>query len=96
MAESVIRKTVPLTSQEAELIEQARTEGTPYHAALVQLAGMDVIRSEAATLHVLVAFGLTTLGEQVALHDYARLAESRDADDEAYASALRRRVRDHG
>ncbi len=96
MAESTIRKTVPLTSDEASLIEQARTAGTPYHTALTQLVGADVTRSEAATLRALVTYGLEALGEQVALDGYAQLAASRDAEDEAYAATMRRRNRDRG
>jgi hypothetical protein len=93
MVGDTTRKTVPLTCAEMDLIELARTEGTPYHAALTLLAGPEAARSDAATLHALVAFGLTTLGEQVALHDYGQLAASHDAEDTAYAAALRRRKR---
>lgn len=94
MADVVTRKTVPLSTDEAALVERARTAGTPQYEALVRLAGADVVRSEAATLHALVAFGLTTLGEQIALHDYELLAASRDEDDAEYERAMRRRVRD--
>ena len=94
MADPITRKTVPLTGAEAAVIEQARTTGTPYHAALSQLIGEDAARSEAATLHALVAYGLNALGEQVALDSYEQLAASRDAEDEEYASTLRGRVRD--
>lgn len=94
MTDAISRKTVPLTGVEAALVEQARTAGTPYHAALTQLVGEDVTRSEAATLHALVAYGLDALGEQVALDGYAHLAASRDAEDEQYAAMLRRRTRD--
>lgn len=87
---------MPLSGAEAAVIEQARTAGTPYHAALTELIGADAARSEAATLHGLVAYGLNALGEQVALDSYAQLAESRDAEDEEYASTLRRRARDRG
>jgi hypothetical protein len=85
---------VPLSGAEAFVIEQARTKGTPFYAALTELIGEDAVRSEAATLHALVAYGLHALGEQVALDGYARLAESRDAEDEEYSAALRRRDRD--
>jgi hypothetical protein len=94
MAQPSTRKTVPLSGAEASLIEHARTRGTPYRAALIRLAGEDAARSEAATLHALVALGLNALGEQVALDGYAELAESRNAEDEAYAAMLRRRERD--
>jgi hypothetical protein len=94
VTEAPTRKTVPLTSAEASTIEQARTKGTPFHAALTELVGEDAARSEAATLHALVAYGLQALGEQVALDAYAKLAESRDAEDEEYSAVLRRRDRD--
>ena len=94
MAEAMTRKTVPLTGAEVSVIDQARISGTPYHAALTQLVGEDATRSEAATLHALIAYGLSALGEQVALDSYAKLAESRDAEDEEYAALLRRRNRD--
>ena len=94
MAEATVRKTVPLTSEEAALVERARVAGTPQHEALVQLAGRDVASSEAATLHALVTFGLTALGEQVALHDYEQLATSRNNEDREYERIMRRRVRD--
>jgi hypothetical protein len=85
---------VPLSRTEVLAIEQARTQGTPFHAALTELVGEDAARSEAATLHALVAYGLRALGEQVALDAYAKLAESQNAEDEEYAAALRRRDRD--
>jgi hypothetical protein len=90
----IVRKTVPLSSQEAALIEHARTSGTPLHRALVELGGESATRSEAATLHALVSFALTALREQAALHDYEQLAAARDEEDAAYATAMRRRVRD--
>ena len=96
MADATVRKTVPLTGAEVSVIEQARTTGTPYHTALTQLIGDDAARSEANTLHALIAYGLNALGEQVALDSYAQLAESRDAEDEEHAAALRRRARDRG
>ncbi|HCU49884.1 MAG TPA: hypothetical protein DGG94_08810 [Micromonosporaceae bacterium] len=85
------RKTVPLTSQEAELIERAREAGTPQHEAFVKLLGKAPTRSEAATLRALVGLALHQLGEEVALSDYERLAASRDAEDEAFDKAMRRR-----
>jgi hypothetical protein len=94
VTETPTRKTVPLSSAEAFVIEQARTKGTPFHAALTALIGEDAARSEAATLHALVAYGLRALGEQMALDGYAKLAESRDAEDEEYSAVLRRRDRD--
>jgi hypothetical protein len=36
---------------------------------------------------------LTALGEQVALYDYEHLAASRDAEDDEYEAAMRRRSR---
>jgi hypothetical protein len=94
MSETTIRKTVPLTGQEAALVERARTHGTPQHEALIRLVGSDVPRSDAATLHALLAFALNALGEQIALDDYEQLAASRDTEDEGYERAMRRRVRD--
>lgn len=94
MMDAITRKTVPLTRQEAVLIERAREAGTPLHRALVEIVGESAVRSEAATLHALVAFALTALGEQVALHDYEQLAAARDDEDKAYSAAMRRRVRD--
>jgi hypothetical protein len=94
VGEPSTRKTVPLSSAEAFVIEQARTKGTPFHAALKELVGEDAARSEAATLHALVAYGLHALSEQVALDGYAKLAESREAEDEEYSAVLRRRDRD--
>lgn len=88
------RKTVPLTEAEVSLIGQARTAGTPYHAALTQFFDEGVTRSEAATLHALVTYSLNVLGEQVALDGYAHLAESRNAEDEEYATMMRHRTRD--
>lgn len=76
------------------MVERARVAGTPQHEALVHLAGREVASSEAATLHALVAFGLTALGEQVALRDYEQLAASRNDEDREYERIMRRRVRD--
>jgi hypothetical protein len=88
------RKTVPLTPEEAALIDLARRAGTPQHRALVHLAGADAARSEAATLHALVSFALTALGEQIALDDYERLAAAKDEEDAQYEETMRRRTRD--
>jgi hypothetical protein len=93
MTETVIRKSVPLTNQEAILVERARAGGVQ-HEALVRLVGAEVPASEAATLHALIAFALNALGDQIALHDYEQLAASRDDEDEQYGQAMRRRVRD--
>jgi hypothetical protein len=94
MTDAVTRKTVPLSSAEVTLVEQARTAGTPYHAALIRLAGEEAARSEAAALHALVALALDALVEQVALAGYAELAASRDAEDDEYTATLRGRTRD--
>jgi hypothetical protein len=94
MADTKTRKTVPLTGHEAALVERARVEGTPQHDALVRLVGAEVPGSEAATLHALIAVGLTALGDQIALDDYEQLAASRDAEDEEHERTMRRRVRD--
>jgi hypothetical protein len=94
MAEATIRKTVPLTSQQAAAVERVRVAGSAHHAALVRLTGREVGSSEAATLHALLEFALTALGEQIAMDDYAHLAASRTAEDEEYEQAMRRRVRD--
>src|SRR5947208_1838787 len=92
--ETPTRKTVPLAPHEAAFIERARRAGTPQHEALVRLVGEGATKSEAATMHALVSFALTALGEQVALYDYEQLAASRDDEDAAYESAMRRRARD--
>jgi hypothetical protein len=94
MTEAVERKIVPLTRHEAAIVERARIAGTPQHEALTHLAGGEVASSEGATLHALVAFGLTALGEQVALGDYEQLPASRDNEDREYERIMRRRVRD--
>ena len=93
MPGAVIRKTVPLTPQEVALLELTRAGGTPEHMALVRLVGAEVATSEAATLHALLAFALSALGEQIALDDYEKLAAARDAEDEAHERTMRRRVR---
>jgi hypothetical protein len=93
MTEIAVRKTVPLTGPEAGLVERARSHGTRDHRALVRLVGAEVGGSEAATLHALLRFALAALAEQIALDDYAQLAASRDAEDEDYERAMRRRVR---
>ena len=47
VTETPTRKTVPLSSAEALVIEQARTKGTPFHAALTELIGEDAAAVEA-------------------------------------------------
>ena len=94
MGEAIVRKTVPLTTTEAALVDRARSGGTPQHTALVRLVGAEVSGSEAATLHALVAFALNALGEQIALDDYERLAVARDSEDELHERTMRRRRRD--
>jgi hypothetical protein len=85
---------VALSPQEVALIERARQAGTPQHEALVRLVGEGATKSETATMHALVSFALTALGEQVGLYDYEQLAAARDTEDEAYRAAIRRRTRD--
>jgi hypothetical protein len=92
--ETPARKTVPLSPHEVALIERARQAGTPQYEALVRLVGEGATRSEAATMHALVSFALTALGEQVALYDYEQLAASRDDEDAQYEAVMRRRTRD--
>lgn len=94
MADTIARKTVPLTSQEAAFLERARQAGTPQYEALVRLAGEAVTRSEAATLHALIAYAVNAIGEEVAMRDYEQLAAAQDEDDRGYAVAMRQRVRD--
>jgi len=94
MTEVMIRKSVPLTGREADLIQRAREAGTPQHDALVRLVGGDIGGSEAATLRALLTIGLHALTEELALDDYERLAASRDAEDDQFETTMRRRVRD--
>lgn len=93
MADLMIRKSVPLTPSEVALVQRARADGTPLHEALARLAGGDVGTSEAATLRAILTLGIDTLMEELSMQDYAHLAAARDAEDEAYETAMRRRSR---
>jgi hypothetical protein len=93
-AAETIRKSVPLTPDEQAALTQARTDGTPVHDALTELAGPDATRSEAATLQALLHLGLTAVKERVQDHGYAALAAMQDDEDRAYEAAMRKRVRD--
>lgn len=94
MTAETIRKSVPLTPDEAALVSDARTEGSATHDALTELLGPDATRSEAATLQALVHLGATVVKERAMDHGYAALAAMRDDEDRAYEAAMRKRVRD--
>jgi hypothetical protein len=93
MAIEAIRKMVPLSPDEVAELDAARTEGTMEHTSLTELAGTGADRSEAATLHALVALGLRTVHARALEHGYAALAASQDDEDDAYRSAMRGRRR---
>lgn len=94
MADVLIRKTIPLSAQEAQLVEQAREAGNSLHEALLYLVGFDATRSEAATLHALLSLAFATLREEAAHADYARLAAALDDEDNDFECTMRSRQRD--
>jgi hypothetical protein len=93
MNAEAIRKTVSLAPDERDIVNAARTEGSPAHDALVELAGPDAIRSETATIQSLIHLGARVLRERVQQHGYAALAASQDDEDRAYYAAMRARPR---
>lgn len=94
MSTETIRKSVPLTPDELDALNAARTEGTTEHDALTELAGPGATRSEAATLAALLALGIGAVRERAMDHGYAALAAEQDDEDRAYEAAMRKRVRD--
>lgn len=94
MSTDAIRKSVPLTPDEAALLSDARTEGSATHGALIELLGPDATRSEAATLQALIHLGAAVVKERAMDRGYAALAAMRDDEDRAYEAAMRKRVRD--
>jgi hypothetical protein len=93
VADLMIRKSVPLTPSEVDLLRQARMAGTPLHDALVRLAQGEFGTSEASTLRAILTLGIDALMEEISMQDYSHLAAARDAEDEAYEAAMRRRSR---
>jgi hypothetical protein len=93
MSTETIRKSVPLTADEAALVNAARTEGSAAHDALIELLGPDATRSEAATLQALVHLGVTVVRERARDHGYAALAAAQTDEDRAFHAAMRRRPR---
>lgn len=94
MPSDTIRKNVPLTKEELDLLEASRNEGSPAYEALRELVGPAATRSEAAALHGALALGLEVIRERVALHGYTALAASQDEEDRAFRSSMRNRRRD--
>lgn len=88
------RKAVPLTQEELDALATVRTEGTALHGALIDYAGGAAARSEASTLHALVAIGLAQLNERALAQGYAQLAAEADDEDRAYRAAMRKRRRE--
>lgn len=88
------RKAVPLTQEELDALITARTEGTALHSALVDIAGGSATRSEASTLHALVALGLAELTERALSQGYAQLVTETNDEDRAYRAAMRQRRRE--
>jgi hypothetical protein len=83
------RKAVPLSNEEISAVDDARSSGV-----LAQLTGDEgASRSEAAALHALVMLGLGQVKEHSMTTGYAALAESRDDEDRAFETAMRRRTR---
>ncbi len=64
MTVEMYRKAVPLTQEELDVLATVRTEGTALHGALIDVVGDAALRSEASTLHALVALGLAQLNER--------------------------------
>jgi Zn-dependent M32 family carboxypeptidase len=96
MTTEAIRKTVPLTQDEAELLEAARIEGTAAHEALIELLGPGVTKSEAATLHAALQLGLDALKDRISERGYAALAAAQTDEDKAFHEAMRKRGRRSG
>lgn len=96
MSAETIRKSVPLAPDEQAALAQARTDGTPVHDALTELAGLDATRSEAATLQALLHLGLRAVKDRVEEHGYAALAAARTEEDRAFHRAMRARRRVRG
>jgi hypothetical protein len=94
MTTETIRKTVPITADELAMLDASRTEGSDAYAAVTELLGPDATRSEAATLHGVLALGLSVIQDRIAEHGYAALAAAQDDEDRAYQAAMRRRRRD--
>lgn len=94
MSTEAIRKSVPLSPDELDALNAARTEGTTEHDALTELAGPAATRSEATTLAALLALGFTVVRDKANENGYAALAAEQDDEDRAYEAAMRKRVRD--
>lgn len=94
MNTETVRKSVPLTRDELNLLETARNQGSPAYNALIELLGDDeATRSEAAILHAAITLGVATLRERISEKGYAALAAMQDDEDRAYHAAMRRRPR---
>ncbi|WP_141566422.1 hypothetical protein [Pseudonocardia sp. N23] len=94
MTVEMYRKAVPLTQEELDVLATVRTEGTALHGALIDVVGDAALRSEASTLHALVALGLAQLNERALAQGYAQLAAEVDDEDRAYRAAMRQRRRE--
>ncbi|UGQ10827.1 hypothetical protein LO772_29070 [Yinghuangia sp. ASG 101] len=101
MADTGIRKSVPLTVEDREHIQRLRTPDSAEREALAAVTGIELGGqvSEAEALHALPVAGRAALTEQVTLSGYAALAAAQD--DEAaphsapYAPAQQRGETDH-
>lgn len=86
-----IRKPVPLSPVEVELLTRLRTAGSWQHETLRRVAGDDAVTSEASTLHALVDLGFQRLSDLALELGYDTIAHEHDGEDDAYEAALRRR-----
>jgi hypothetical protein len=98
MSVETVRKSVPLTSDEAAALDAARTEGTAIHDALTELAGPGAVRSDATALQAILHLGLNALQDRVSEQGYKALAAAGTDEDRDFHQAMRarRRVRGDG
>lgn len=93
-----VRKTTPLTRDEADDVATFAGEGTPEHVALSRISPVPLRNSEGATLRALTLLGMQYVrerlaGEATTQSGYAAMAATRSADDAATERGRRRNMK---
>jgi hypothetical protein len=75
MVSSTKRESLPISPNEASLLEALRDLGTPEHRALVDLVSHDVGSSRAAVVHAVFEIGVNEIRDRVREEGYQALMD---------------------
>jgi len=91
---TMVRKSVPVTEEDAQTVQRVREPQSLERAALAEMGiELSANPSEAEALQALVEAGRTAIQQQVMVSGYAALAASQNQEDREYEQAMRQRRR---